>query len=144
MVKGIKRRKRGGPSVKSSEPIFCFHCFENGSNRETAATIKKNLPRHNKRWQSELDPVKDQAWMLVWTQGASSAVRNNAITSFLRPRTPRRSTPRPQPQTPIIIKKEPETMIKIEPEPSQSFTVLTAASLVSDKDKDTPAPVRTR
>ena len=104
MVKGIKRRKRGGPSVKSSEPVFCSHCFENGSNRETAATIKNNLPRHNKRWHSELDPVKDQAWMLVWTQGASSAVRNNAITSFLRLR---RST-RPQPQTPIIIKKESE------------------------------------
>ena len=53
----------GGPRVKGTETVYCTHCFKNGSDRETAKSVKRNLPRHNKRCHSELDPVKDQTWL---------------------------------------------------------------------------------
>ena len=80
----------GGPRVKSSDTVYCTHCFKNGSDRETAKSVKRNLPRHNKRCHSELDPVKDQAWMLVWTDGGGSAVPNNSFVSFLQASPPAR------------------------------------------------------
>ena len=73
----------GGPRVKGSETVYCTHCFKNGSDRETAKSVKRNLSRHNKRCHSELDPVKDQAWMLVWTGGSGGSGSANPQKSFV-------------------------------------------------------------
>ena len=133
-----RTRKRGGPSVKFNESIFCSHCLKMVAIVKLLLLSKMNLPRHNKRWHSELDPVKDQAWMLVWTtaQGAGSSSRNHAFASFLRPRRSARPQPQPQTPTPTIIKMEPDKIIKMEPGASQAFM---AASTADDNDNDTLA-----
>ena len=52
---------------------------------ETAKCVKKNLPRHNKRFHPELNHLKDQAWMLAWRLSGSSAIGAYGLGSFFQP-----------------------------------------------------------
>ena len=61
----VKTRAKGGPNVKTVATVFCRHCFNEGKSLEIARCVKKNLPRHNRRFHPELNPLKDQAWMLA-------------------------------------------------------------------------------
>ena len=81
-MKKIKALKLGGPRVEWNEKVFCTHCADTGKDRKTAECIKNNLTRHNRRWHPDLDPIKDQAWMLVWP-GDSNLCSSQFIPSSL-------------------------------------------------------------
>ena len=61
----VKTRVKGGPFVKTVATVFCRHFFDEGKSLETARCVKKKLPRHNIRFHPELNPLKNQAWMLA-------------------------------------------------------------------------------
>ena len=86
-MRKIKAGKQGGPRVKWNETIYCTHCAGSGKDRKTAECVKNNLARHNRRWHPDLDPIKDQAWMLVWpgdSISSSSPFNTSLQTNFLR------------------------------------------------------------
>ena len=86
-MRKIKAGKQGGPRVKWNETIYCTHCAGSGKDRKTAECVKNNLARHNRRWHPNLDPIKDQAWMLVWpgdSISSSSPFNRSLLTNFLQ------------------------------------------------------------
>ena len=91
-MRKIKASKLGGPRVKWNETVFCTHCADTGKDRKTAECVKNNLTRHNRRWHPDLDPIKEQAWMLVWpgdSNLSTSPFTPSSLTNFLR------ASPRP-------------------------------------------------
>ena len=91
-MRKIKAGKLVGPRVKWNETVFCTHCADTGKDRKTAECVKNNLTRHNRRWHPDLDPIKEQAWMLVWpgdSNLSTSPFTPSSLTNFLR------ASPRP-------------------------------------------------
>ena len=82
--------------------FFCTHCADSGKDRKTAECVKNNLTRHNRRWHPDLDPIKDQAWMLVWpgdSISSSSPFNPSSLTNFLR------ASPRPSVASHLLFPK---------------------------------------
>ena len=115
--------------MKWTETVFCTHYADTGKDRKTAECVKNILTRHNRRWHPDLDPFKDQAWMLVWPGNSnlsSSPFSPSLFTSF------KRASPRPSAASPLLFPKSAEHLNPIQPDiPSQMPAVVEALSISS-------------
>ena len=60
----VKTWEKGRAFAKTVDTVLCKHYFDLGKSLETAWCVMKNLLWHNKRFNPELNPSKNQGWML--------------------------------------------------------------------------------
>lgn len=69
--------------LKAVTPYIAHAALKMALNTKLQSLLKKDLLHHNKEYHSKPDPLKDQPWMLLWTDGGASLSVKSQLFLFL-------------------------------------------------------------